>query len=89
MPGEGGECFTRGYIPQPDGIVTPTGEGGTIRTERNASDIFRVSGEGVAGVAGGGIPQPDGSVITPTGEGGTIRTERNASDIFRVSGEGF
>ena len=34
MPGEGGECFTRGYIPQADGIVrTPTGEGGAIRTE--------------------------------------------------------
>ena len=67
--------------------MTPTGEGGAIRTEGNANDTARMPGEGGERVAGGHIPHPDGIVVTPTGEGGAIRTERNAIDTARMPGK--
>ena len=79
MPGEGVACFARGHIPQTDGIVpTPAGEGGTIRTERNTSDLTRMPDEGGECFTGSRIPQAEGLVVTPTGEGGAIRTKHNA-----------
>ena len=83
---------SRGNIPQTDRTVIPTsstGEGAAIRAERKARNIVRMPGEGVACLARGNIPQPDGVVPTPTGEGGAIRTERNVQDPARVSGEGM
>ena len=88
MPSEGGEPFTRGGIPQMDGLPTPTGEGAPIRTERNTRDTGSTPDEGVTCVAGGDIPQPDGIVPTPTSEGGAIWTENNAPDIFCMPDEG-
>ena len=64
MPGEGGECFAGGGIPKPDGsIITPTGEGFSIRTEDDAPDNTRMPGEQGHLLVGGGIVEPnsDGS----------------------------
>ena len=84
--------FSGGDIPQLDEVVviSTTGECLSIRTERNALDIAGVSLEGLAGFAGGYIPQPDGAddvFRTPRGKGGAIRTERNAPNTAGVSGE--
>ena len=88
MFGEGVLQRSSSNIPQTGGAIpTPTSEGFSIRTERNANDRGRVFGEDVLHRPRCNIPQID-LIPSPTSEGFSIRTERNANDIARVFSEG-
>ena len=80
--GEGADEIPRVSIPQPDGIIPTSGacDSGSIGTERDALNRYRMPGKGAYGRSRANIPAPDGSIPTLSCNTVSVRTEHYDCD---------
>ena len=80
MPPENEQGLSAQRIPEPDGLV-PTRRGEpAVGAESDAIDVFEMSLENALSRAGGGIPQPHGTIAGPRGHKFAISADGDRVD---------